>query len=121
MEKTLKIEKRLENLTCLKEKVAVYVPSTVDVDKKINNEFYVNQVLTKFSEIFGGATAINVDGAWMSKANGLVLEKNIIIYSYCDNLTNENVDKVLSICEWLKSELKQEAISLVVNNQLYFI
>lgn len=120
MQKTKKMNS-LEGLTCLKEKVAVYVPSTFNINESIDNSFYVHEVLKEFSEIFGGATAISADGAWMSKANGLVLEKNIIIYSYCDNLTNENVDKVLSICEWLKSELKQEAISLVINNQLYFV
>lgn len=121
MKEIVKIEKRLENLTCLKERIAIYVPSTVDVDKKINNEFYVNQVLTKFSEIFGGATAINADGAWVSNEKGIVLEKNKIVYSYCDRLTNETIDEVLNICQWLKQELRQEAISLVINNQLYFI
>jgi len=121
MEKTVKIEKRLEGLTCLKERVAIYIPSTININEEVDNTFYVNEILTKFSEIFGGATAINADGAWVSNKKGLVIEKNKIVYSYCDRLTNEKIDEVLNICQWLKQELRQEAISLVINNQLYFI
>lgn len=120
MEKTKKVNS-LKNLTCLKERVAVYVPSTVNVDEEVDNTSYVHEVLKEFSEIFGGATAINADGAWVSNEKGIVLEKNTIIYSFTNNLNNETIDKILNICQWLKDEMKQEAISLVINNQLYFI
>lgn len=120
MEKTKKMNS-LENLTCLKEKISVYVPSTFNVDESIDNSFYVNQVLKEFSEIFGGASAIDADGAWVSNKKGLVIEENKIIYSYTDNLDNEKIDKVLNICQWLKEEMQQEAISLVINGNFYFI
>lgn len=112
---------KLKNLTCFKESVKVYVPSTLDVDKKINNIFYVREVMKKFSEIFGGATAYQADGAWISDNKGLIVESVTIIYSYCDRLTNETVDKILDICKWIKKELKQECISLEINGKFYFV
>lgn len=120
MQKTKKMNS-LEGLTCLKEKVAVYVPSTFNINESIDNSFYVHEVLKEFSEIFGGATAISADGAWVSSKKGLVLEENKIIYSFCEKLTNETVDKILDICQWLKKEMEQEAISLEINGKLYFI
>lgn len=120
MQETKKMN-RLEGLTSLKEKIAVYVPSTIDVNKKIDNSFYVHEILKEFSEIFGGATAYNASGAWVSSEKGLIIEDVVIVYSYSDKLTNNDIDKIICICEWLKDELKQECISLEVNDKLYFI
>lgn len=41
----------------LNAKVAIYVPSTTDVNVPTDNKKFVNKVMTKFSEWFGGCTS----------------------------------------------------------------
>lgn len=41
----------------LNAKVAIYVPSTTDVNVPTDNKEFVNKVTTKFSEWFGGCTS----------------------------------------------------------------
>jgi hypothetical protein len=115
----------LQNKTMLTNKVSIYIPSKINISKinikTIDNSEYVEAVMKKMSLLFGGATAYNASGAWMSEEKGLIIENVTIIYSYCDGLKNEEIDKVINICEWLKNELQQEAVSLEVNGKLYFI
>ena len=106
----------------LSEKIAVYVPSTYDGNREmIDNSAYVQQVMKELAELFGGSTAYQASGAWISEEKGLIIENITIVYSYCDILTNEKIDDVIKICEYIKEEMKQEAISLEINNKLYFI
>lgn len=41
----------------LNAKVAIYVPSTTDVDVPTDNKEFVNKVMIKFSQWFGGCTS----------------------------------------------------------------
>lgn len=106
----------------LKNRVAIYIPSTVNVNQAIENSCYVNIIAEKLSDIFGGATAIEASGFWISDKIGLVAEKITIVYAFCDYETLEKHEKtIVTLCNWLKSELTQEAISLEYNNELFFI
>lgn len=105
----------------LSEKIAVYVPSTYDGNREVDNSAYVQQVMKELAELFGGATAYQASGAWISEEKGLIIENVTIVYAYCDTLTNEAIDDVIKICEHIKEEMKQEAVSIEINNKLYFI
>lgn len=59
----------------LNAKVAIYVPSTTDV--------FVNKVMTKFSEWFGGCTSTPAVGGWVSNSGALVVENVTIVYAFC--------------------------------------
>jgi len=113
--------KALKNLTSLKEVVKIYVPSTYNVDQKIDNYKFVEGIESGLSNLFGGSTTIEANGAYLSNNGFLVTEKINIVYAFCENLDNEKIDSVLTLCEWLKKEMKQECISLEVNNELYFV
>lgn len=103
-------------------KVAIYVPSTVDVDKEVNNEQQVLQIIKKLSPLFGGATASDAVGGWVANDGQTVIEKIKIVYSYCTSeQLKENIDTILEICENLKKEMLQEAITLEINGQVKFI
>ena len=116
--------KQLKNLFNLSCSVAVYVPSTINVNEKMSKaevKEYTDFVLGGLSALFGGATAYDAKGAWNSE-KGLVLEDVKVCKSYCTSeQLKAGIDRVLSLCQELKSELKQEAISLEINNKLYFI
>lgn len=101
---------------------AIYVPTTYEVDKKINNKPFVKIISSKMAELFGGATIYNADGAWLAKNKKLVNEKITIVKSYCDNDTFiKNEGKIKKIAYWLCEAMKQEAVSVETSQGLQFI
>ena len=106
----------------LNSKVAIYVPSTKNVNEKIDNSIYEKRVLVELSKIFGGATKTPAVGGWLCNNVELVVEDVSIVYSFC---TTEQLKthfrEVLQICQNLKKDLQQEAITLEVNGQIAFI
>lgn len=106
----------------LDSKIAIYVPSTVNVNESCNNSAMVRRVLSKLSELFGGATATPAIGGWMSSEAGLVTEKITIVYSFCKaEQFGEHFDEVLGLCEAIKREMSQEAVTLEYNGQIKFV
>jgi len=105
----------------LKNRIAIYVPSTYKDQSAPENvvKFYVSDTLKKLSIMFGGATATAAMGCWYStELNKLIEEPVTICYSYCDNY---DYNKLVDICRDLKTVFMQEAISLEINNTLEFI
>ena len=114
--------KKLKNLIKLSCNVKVYIPSTVEINKATDSTEQVDSCLNLLSSFFGGATSYKAIGCWQSKEQGLIKEKVIICESYCkQDALEKNIDQIINFCENVKEEMKQEAISLEVNNELYFI
>lgn len=115
-------ERKLKNLVKLGCSVKVYVPSTVDVDNAIDNSEFVRGTLEKLSTMFWGATSYNALWCWLSTTAWLVQEKVTICESYCTTeLLEQHIETVIELCKKLKTDMSQEAVSLEVNNELYFI
>lgn len=114
--------KQLKNCVKLTSQVKIYVPSTVDVDKNFDNSEYVQQTLKFLSECFGGATATKALGAWISTKGQLVTEHVDLVFSFAkEKDLEESIDKIYNYCLKMKLDLRQESISLEVNNELYFV
>lgn len=114
--------KKLKNLIKLSSKVAIYVPSTVSVNHKIDNDEFVERTGKLLSNYFGGATSTKCVGMWMSSTEGLVKEGTTLVFAYCTSeQLEENIDAIIDYCINLKNELKQDAIALEVNGEMYFI
>jgi hypothetical protein len=103
-------------------KVAIYVPSTKNVVEQTSNEQQVLRTITELSKMFGGATATEAIGGWICSNGQIITERVTIVYSFCksNDLAN-NIDDVISICERIKSEMSQEAVTLEINGQVKFI
>jgi len=102
--------------------VGVFIPTTVDVDKTIDTEEYVNRALNFLAERFGGATSKEASGVWNSQEIGLVGEKVFIVHTYVTpSDLNKYLDEVVDFIKDLKIELRQEAMALEVNQQLTLI
>lgn len=108
----------------LPERVAVYVPGTVDTNKAdpeaaAKMAGYTAEQLTKF---FGGATSTDAAGYWMSDGAGLVVEDVKIIYSNATaEQIDENAENLLDLAELIKKEMSQDAVSLEISGKLYII
>jgi hypothetical protein len=112
----------LKNCIKLGCNVKIYVPSTTNIDKPQDNILWENSSLELLSRIFGGATSTKALGCWLSQSGALVKEGVTLVISYTTQEDLEkNIDEVYDFCLKMKTELKQEAISLEVNGELYFV
>jgi len=113
---------KLQNMFKLSSKITVYIPATTDINTQIDNTQYVNECATLLSECFGGATSTPALGYWMSNTVGLVKESTTMVFAYAsDTDLQTKIDKVIDYCEVIKSNLKQDAIALEINGEMYFI
>lgn len=114
--------KRLMNCFKLGSKVTVYVPGTININEEIDNSEYVDSTAKVLSECFGGATSTPARGYWMSSKEGLVKESTTVVFAYANQEDLEKgIDVVVDHCEWLRNTLKQDAVSLEINGEMYFI
>lgn len=106
----------------LSQRVALYVPGTQGPDTATDNAAQVERVAAEFSRMFGGATAQESTGFWMSEAAGLVREKTTIVYAACTaEQLRDNLPAVLELAQQIKREMQQEAVSAEINGKLYII
>ena len=106
----------------LPQRVALYVPSTTDTDKPTDHAAQVERVASRFCEMFGGATAQQSAGYWLSESAGLVREAVTIVYAACTaEQLREHLPDVLQLAQQIKAEMQQEAVSAEINGTLYII
>lgn len=106
----------------LPEKIAVYIPSTIDVNVKCDTTKYSEYFENLFSKLFGGCSAMPINGFWISDKTGLVKENIFYIYANSDHETiNNSLESILTDVKKMCSELKQDCISLEINGILHFI
>lgn len=107
------------NLNC---KIAIYVPSTVDVNQPTDNSDMVRHVMLQLSDMFGGATSTPAKGGWKAATGELIIEDVTIVYSYCTpEQASEHFERIIALCKQIKRAMRQEAITLEYNNRIAFI
>ena len=75
-----------------------------------------------FGNLFGGATANDATGSWLSQDTGLVKEKVVLVESFAGGgEISKKIGEVLQFCKDLKASMSQESIALEVNRQMYFV
>ena len=108
----------------LASRVAVYVPSTTDVnvrDKKLSARIE-KETASALSAWFGGATVTEARGYWLSDAAGLIGEDVKIIYSNTTrDALDEHAEDIHGIAEHIKRVMKHEAVSVELDGALYFV
>lgn len=113
---------KLQNMFKLSSKITVYIPSTCDINKSANTQYYIDKCAVLLSESFGGATSCEALGYWNSPTAGLVKEKSTMIFAYCsDEDLKKHIEKIIDFCLNMKKELNQDAIALEINGEMYFI
>ena len=117
------MNERLKQAIKLDQKVAIYIPGTINGNEHVNNDSLVKAAAKMLSNAFGGATAINTNGYWLSDEYGLIEENTIVVYAFC---TAEAIQIELnSIVDWVRDHiligLNQESASIEVNGTLYIM
>lgn len=106
----------------LPQRVALYVPGTQGPATATDNAAQVERVARAFCGWFGGATAQQSAGYWLSESAGMVREATTIVYAACtaDQL-RERLPDVLTLAQQIKQDMAQEAVSVELNGTLYII
>lgn len=113
---------QLKNLFSLDNKIRLFIPSTYDIDKKIDNKNIVKKIRKRFSILFGGSTIFNGIGSYVIDDQKEIVEDVKIIEAFASDIDlKNNIDKVLKLSKNLKKELKQDSVALEVNGKMYFI
>lgn len=106
----------------LPQRVALYVPGTQGPATTTDNAAQVERVAREFCGWFGGATAQQSAGYWLSESAGLVRESVTIVYAACTaEQLRDNLPAVLNLAQQIKAEMQQEAVSLELDSVLYII
>ena len=106
----------------LRHSFRIYVPSTVDINKTVDNSAVVSGCLSFLSGLFGGATALQASGAWVSDSAGLVLENVTICYAFCGlRAFLRGRRAVLAYAKDLRDKMSQDAVSVEIDGRLYFV
>lgn len=105
--------------------LAVYVPSTQDVDKVISDSELkerVDEVSEYLARLFGGFTKSDKIGGFMSSKSELVTEDVVPVVSFATQSDfNANKDKLVNkLSEWAK-KWGQEAIGFEFEGDLYYV
>lgn len=84
--------------------------------------FKVKKIAKALAAMFGGATATRAEGYYISETKGLIKEKQMIVFAYCDDAELiQYKEQVKQLAEELRTEMKQEAITITMNGEMSFI
>jgi hypothetical protein len=115
---------KLSKLTRLSKSVAIMVPSTMNAvsDGKAKQAEWVDRLMAEFAKMFGGVTVYTVQGGWWSNDHGLIREGMQTVQSMAtDDALDQHLETVIGLAEAVKADMGQEAVSLIVNGELYLV
>ena len=103
--------------------ISVIIPSTLDADAEIDNTEYVTRYLKILNKEYSGKiTVYNSIGSWYSEdLNKVIIEKNTIITVNSDNIDAEEVNSILNLGILIKNDMRQEAVSVLINDALCLV
>lgn len=110
---------KFESISSMKHSVAVYVPSN-DKGVAYDNSADVKFVQVLLADLFGGASAVSVQGAWLS-GEELVTEHVTKVYAFADALSDQALDAVWGCAKLLQIERHQDAIGVEIDGAFYLI
>lgn len=102
--------------------IGIFIPTTFEVNKYFDTTPYIDRTLSFLGSRFGGATSEEAKGIWNSEDIGLVGEKLFKVHAYAtsDDL-KKYLDEVVDYVREIKTELKQEAMAIEINQKLTLI
>lgn len=103
--------------------LSLFIPSTVNADTKINNKEMVKKFYNRIENKYNNTiTIFDTKGSWFSEDMNKVIIENITILTLNTNKITENDIKFfINLGLQVKKEMRQEAVSVVVNGALCLV
>ena len=104
--------------------IGIVIPGTFNQKHLCDNTRYCTEAKYLFASLFGGYTAFpNLQGGWILEETGeLIEEPGFFVCAWTtpdERKTNTVIIEQFAL--YLKEELKQEAVSVIINGNLKFI
>ncbi len=106
--------------------IVIFVPSKDRDNAPINQDFWVDEVLTSLGQLFRGATAYpRGRGVWRDDDRGgtLVREEPVFVFSYAatGDVTQEALARLYQTLSRMGKEANQGEIGVVIDGKYYGI
>lgn len=104
--------------------ISLFVPSTINVNKKANNAEQVNYCIRQLKRYYNNAniTFYDTKGSWWSDdLQQVVIEDITIISLNIATITEHDINIFVSLAEYIKQSMKQEGVSIAINTALAIV
>ena len=105
--------------------ISIFIPSTMDINNKINNEYYIKKsinYLEKYYNITNNLKYYKTSGSWFSDSlNKVIIEDITIITLQLIELNEMDINIFIALANMIKNEMNQEAVSISINESLAIV
>ena len=102
--------------------VGLIVPGTIDVDTVFDNKEIVEEIKSLAEYLYHKEVMTkDVEGAWVMEKNNEVVVENNVLMTWNSNCCQADMEFLKLMAEFVKKEMKQEAVSIVINEGLVII
>lgn len=114
------IEESEELKLNMKNTVGILVPTTIEVNTTVDNKKYVEEVENTIKDFGKVISKFDSKGSWYSDVEGVVVEENTIV-TFESNGNPFDMQLLKYLAEKLKLDMKQEAITIILNDGIAII
>ena len=101
--------------------VSLFIPSTLNVDTKIDNSTYVARYKEIFEKIFKTKVAITkAQGSWVDENSNVVIEEQTLLSVY-EPLGVTKYNKLVRLARKVKKEMQQEGVTITLDNAFLIV
>ncbi len=107
-----------------KNNISLFIPSTVNVNRQVNNSNYVNYCYNKIESLYSSNNIMYYDtkGSWFSDdLQKVVIENITIITLELNTITEADIYNFIQLANWIKKEMSQEGVSIAINTALAIV
>jgi hypothetical protein len=103
--------------------LTVFVPNTMDVNYAVDNSEYVRNIATMIYSRYGIITKMAAaTGTWYSDdLHQVVYDEITMVTVELADITAEDISFFISLGRYIKDTMKQESVSVMVNNSLCLV
>jgi len=105
--------------------ISIFIPSTMDINNKIDNKYYIKKsinYLEKYYNITNNLKYYKTIGSWFSDSlNKVIIEDITIITLQLNELTETDINIFIELANIIKTEMKQEGVSIAINKSLAIV
>ena len=104
--------------------ISLFVPSTFDINKHIDNSYYVNYCYNKIISLYNNTSIKYYDtkGSWYSEdLDQIIIEDITIITLKLNIITEADIYNFIQLANWIKKEMQQEGVSIAINSALAIV
>ena len=104
--------------------ISIFIPDTINTNQKTDNKKYIEYITNK---IFNKYQTKNITfqsaiGSWYSEELDQVIYDNItIVNAILQEVETSDINYFISLANYIKKEMSQEGVSILINNSLAII